>query len=124
MTDEEQGRGGEVLRGRVAGGVRMIFVALSATVGARIGEASGTTSTSRALLFVFAGAGIGYVIGGVFGRLTLRLIDDGLRETPRESGRKVVGEHHPFGGVGVTSVRHGEDERHGRASVHSQTPER
>ena len=52
----------------------MIFVALSATVGARIGEASGTTSTSRALLFVFAGAGIGYVIGGVFGRLTLRAV--------------------------------------------------
>jgi uncharacterized protein YacL len=74
VTDDEQGRGGEVLRGRVAGGVRMIFVALSATVGARIGEASGTTSTSRALLFVFAGAGIGYVIGGVFGRLTLRAV--------------------------------------------------
>jgi uncharacterized protein YacL len=74
VTEEEQGRGGEVLRGRVAGGVRMIFVALSATVGARIGEASGTTSTSRALLFVFAGAGIGYVIGGVFGRLTLRAV--------------------------------------------------
>ena len=74
VTDDEQGRGGEVLRGRVAGGVRMIFVALSATVGARIGEASGTTSTSRALLFVFLGAGIGYVLGGVFGRLTLRAV--------------------------------------------------
>jgi uncharacterized protein YacL len=84
VTDDEQGRGGEVLRGRVAGGVRMIFVALSATVGARIGEASGTTSTSRALLFVFLGAGIGYVIGGVFGRLTLRAVH-GL-ET--ELGRK------------------------------------
>jgi uncharacterized protein YacL len=74
VTDDEQGRGGEVLRGRVAGGVRMIFVALSATVGARIGEATGTTSTSRALLFVFLGAGVGYVIGGVFGRLTLRAV--------------------------------------------------
>ena len=68
VTDDEQGRSGEVLRGRVAGGVRLIFVALSATVGARIGEASGTTSTSRALLFVFLGAGVGYVIGGVFGK--------------------------------------------------------
>ena len=52
----------------------MIFVALCATVGARLGEASGTTSTSRALLFVFLGAGIGYVIGGVFGRLTLQAV--------------------------------------------------
>jgi uncharacterized protein YacL len=84
VTDDEQGRGGEVLRGRVAGGVRLIFVALSATVGARIGEASGTASTSRALLFVFLGAGVGYVIGGVFGRLTLRAVH-GL-ET--ELGRK------------------------------------
>jgi uncharacterized protein YacL len=75
LTDKEQGRGGgDAVRGRVAGGVRMIFVALCATVGARLGEASGTTSTSRALLFVFLGAGIGYVIGGVFGRLTLQAV--------------------------------------------------
>src|SRR5688500_12033731 len=51
---------------------------------ARVGEAAGTTSTSRALLFVFVGAGVGYVVGGVFGRLTLRAVH-GL-ET--ELGRK------------------------------------
>ena len=69
VTENEQGRGGGDVRGRVAGGVRLIFVALIATVGGRIGEATGTTSTSRALLFVFLGAGVGYVVGGVFGRL-------------------------------------------------------
>ena len=74
MTENEQGRGGGDVRGRVAGGVRLIFVALIATVGARIGEATGTTSTSRALLFVFLGAGVGYVVGGVFGRLTLQAV--------------------------------------------------
>jgi uncharacterized protein YacL len=74
VTENEQGHGGGDLRGRVAGGVRLIFVALIATVGARIGEASGTTSTSRALLFVFLGAGVGYVVGGVFGRLTLQAV--------------------------------------------------
>jgi len=75
VTDKEQGRGGgDAVRGRVAGGVRMIFVALCATVGARLGEASGTASTSRALLFVFLGAGVGYVVGGVFGRLTLQAV--------------------------------------------------
>jgi uncharacterized protein YacL len=84
VTEHEKGRGSDDVRGRVAGGVRLIFVALFATVGARIGEASGTTSTSRALLFVFVGAGVGYVVGGVFGRLTLRAVH-GL-ET--ELGRK------------------------------------
>jgi uncharacterized protein YacL len=84
LTENEQGRGSGEVRGRVASGVRLIFVALIATAGARIGEATGTTSTSRALLFVFVGAGVGYVVGGVFGRLTLRAVH-GL-ET--ELGRK------------------------------------
>jgi uncharacterized protein YacL len=74
VTENEQGRGGGDVRGRVASGVRLIFVALIATVGARIGEATGTTSTSRALLFVFLGAAVGYVVGGVFGRLTLQAV--------------------------------------------------
>src|SRR5688572_1806177 len=73
VTDNEQGGRGDV-RARVAGGVRLIFVALMATAGARIGEATGTTSTSQALLFVFLGAGVGYVVGGVFGRLTLQAV--------------------------------------------------
>ncbi len=84
MTENEQGRGGDALRGRVAGGVRLIFVALMATGGARLGEVFATASTSRALLFVFLGAAVGYVVGGVFGRLTLRAVS-GL-ET--ELGRK------------------------------------
>ena len=74
VTENEQGRRGGDVRGRIAGGVRLIFVALIATVGARIGEASGTTSTSRALLFVFLGAGVGYLVGGIFGRLTLQAV--------------------------------------------------
>jgi uncharacterized protein YacL len=74
VRENEQGHGRGDVRARVAGGVRLIFVALIATVGARIGEASGTTSTSRALLFVFLGAGVGYVVGGVFGRLTLQAV--------------------------------------------------
>jgi uncharacterized protein YacL len=75
VSENEQARGGgDVLRGRVAGVVRLIFVALMATAGARLGEAFETTSTSRALMFVFLGAGIGYVVGGVFGRLTVRAV--------------------------------------------------
>ena len=74
MTENEKGRGSGDVRARVAGGVRLIFVALIATGGARIGEATGTTSSSRALLFVFLGAGVGYLVGGVFGRLTLQAV--------------------------------------------------
>jgi uncharacterized protein YacL len=74
VTEKERGPGRTDVRTRVAGGVRLIFVALIATAGARIGEASGTTSSSRALLFVFLGAGIGYLVGGVFGRLTLQAV--------------------------------------------------
>jgi uncharacterized protein YacL len=85
VSEKEQGRGGvDPMRARVAGGVRLIFVALIATGGARIGEASGTTSTSRALLFVFLGAAVGYVVGGVFGRMTLRAV----RGLEAELGRK------------------------------------
>jgi uncharacterized protein YacL len=84
VGEKKEHRRADTTRGRVAGVVRLIFVALIATAGARIGEASGTTSTSRALLFVFLGAGVGYVVGGVFGRLTLRAVR-GLEE---ELGRK------------------------------------
>jgi uncharacterized protein YacL len=85
VSEKEQGRrGGDALRARVASVVRLIFVALMATAGARVGEVFETTSASRALLLVFLGAAVGYVIGGVFGRLTLRAVS-GL-ET--ELGRK------------------------------------
>jgi uncharacterized protein YacL len=91
VTEHEKGRGGDDVRGRVAGGVRLIFVALFATAGARIGEASGTTSTSRALLFVFVGAGVGYVVGGVFGRLTLRAVHGLETELGRKSPAVLAG---------------------------------
>ena len=73
---EDQQRGGErdVLRGRVAGAVRLMFVALVATAGARVGEALATTNPSQALLLVFLGAAIGYVVGGIFGRATLKAV--------------------------------------------------
>jgi uncharacterized protein YacL len=82
--DEQRGGGGEVLRGRVAGVVRLIFVALMATAGARVGEAIATTSTSQALLLVFLGAAVGYVVGGILGRATLKAVQ-GLEV---ELGRK------------------------------------
>jgi len=76
VKGQNQQRSGEsdVLRGRVAGAVRLMFVALVATAGARVGEAIATTNPSQALLLVFLGAAVGYVVGGIFGRATVRAV--------------------------------------------------
>ena len=73
------------LKGRLVEGVRLIFIALFATGGFELGSAVSKPSGPRTLLYVFLGAGIGYVIGGVLGRLTLRAVtglEHELRRTP------------------------------------------
>ena len=73
------------LKGRLVEGVRLIFIALFATGGFQLGSALSKPSGPRTLLYVFLGAGIGYVIGGVLGRLTLRAVtglEHELRRTP------------------------------------------
>ena len=73
------------LKGRLVEGVRLIFIALLATGGFELGAAVSEPSGPRTLLYVFLGAGIGYVIGGVLGRLTLRAVtglEHELRRTP------------------------------------------
>ena len=74
------------LKGRLVEGVRLIFIALLATGGFELGVAAASNpSAPRTLLYVFLGAGIGYVIGGVLGRLTLRAVtglEHELRRTP------------------------------------------
>jgi uncharacterized protein YacL len=72
--DEHRGGEGVVLRSWVAGAIRLIFVALVATAGARVGDSLASTRPDRALLLVFLGAGMGYVIGGIFGRATLKAV--------------------------------------------------
>ena len=51
---------------------------------------SAATADQRpaALLYVFLGAGVGYVIGGVFGRLTLRAVTGLEQELRRTPGRR------------------------------------
>jgi uncharacterized protein YacL len=75
------------VRGRLVEGVRLIFIALLATAGYQLGASAAQSgaSTPRALLFIFLGAAIGYVIGGIVGRLTLRAVnglEKELRRTP------------------------------------------
>ncbi len=76
-----------VLRGRLVEAVRLLFIALLATGGYQLGSSTdvGLQPTTRSLVSVFLGAAIGYVIGGIVGRLTLRAvvgIEKELRRTP------------------------------------------
>ena len=82
------------LRGRLVEGVRLIFVAVLGAAGYQIGTMA-TESTviadRRALLYVFLGAGSGYVLGGVFGRLTLQAVSGLERELGRRPAAEIAG---------------------------------
>lgn len=82
------------LRGRLVEGVRLIFVAVFGAAGYQIGTMateSTTVTDRRALLFVFLGAGSGYVLGGVFGRLTLQAVTGLERELRRRPAAEIAG---------------------------------
>jgi len=74
-------------RGRLVEVVRLIFIALLGTAGLYIARAaqSGEEEAWRTGLGVFLGAAVGYVIGGMFGRLTVasvRSTEESLRKRP------------------------------------------
>jgi uncharacterized protein YacL len=79
------------LRGRLVEGVRLIFIALLGTAGFQIGASYAAESPSRALLFIFLGAALGFVIGGVMGRLTLRAVTGMERELRRKPAPQIAG---------------------------------
>jgi uncharacterized protein YacL len=79
------------LRGRVVEGVRLIFIALLGTAGFQLSTYYATESASRALLFVFLGAGSGFVVGGVVGRLTLRAVSGIEHELRRKPAPQIAG---------------------------------
>jgi uncharacterized protein YacL len=87
---EREPRGG-ALRGRLVEGVRLIFIALLATAGYQVGASYAADSTSKALMFIFLGAAIGFVIGGVMGRLTLRAVGGMERELRRKPAPQLAG---------------------------------
>jgi uncharacterized protein YacL len=96
MTDEK-GREAR-LRGRLVEGVRLVFIAVLGAAGYQLGaggyafaDGAGATSGPRVLLFVFLGAGCGYVLGGVFGRLTLEAVSGLERELRRVPAAQIAG---------------------------------
>ena len=80
-----------VPRGRLVEGVRLIFITLLGTASYRIGTAGGNATNGRALLFIFLGSAMGYVIGGVFGRLTFRAVWGMERELRRRPVAALAG---------------------------------
>lgn len=89
MTDDE-GRSTR-LRGRLVEAVRLIFVAVLGAGGFQIGSIA-TDSTGRGtLLYVFLGAGCGFVLGGVFGRLTLQAVSGIEAELRRRPAAELAG---------------------------------
>jgi uncharacterized protein YacL len=88
--NDDEGRKA-TLRGRLVEGVRLIFIAVLGAAGYQVG-ASATGSTGRgALTYVFVGAAIGYVVGGVLGRLTLRAVRGIEKELRRRPAAEIAG---------------------------------
>ncbi|HSL11094.1 MAG TPA: PIN domain nuclease [Actinomycetota bacterium] len=85
MTTRDEGTRKATLRGRLVEGVRLIFIPVLGAAGYQIGASLEHTTGTKALLYVFLGAAVGYVLGGILGRLTLRAvkgIENELRRTP------------------------------------------
>lgn len=76
--------------GRMVEVVRLIFIALLATAGFEIATRSGTFTTNRTILGVFLGAATGYVVGGVFGRLTAATVSGVEKELHRRSAAEIA----------------------------------
>jgi uncharacterized protein YacL len=93
MQPEEERRK-STLRGRLVEGVRLIFVAVLGAAGYQIGTVAteATELTDRgAFLYVFLGAASGYVLGGIFGRLTLQAVSGLERELRRRPAAEIAG---------------------------------
>ena len=88
MTDDSRTNR---LRGRVVEGVRLIFVALFGAVGLQLGAARVDANDRYTILYVFLGAACGYVLGGVFGRLTLEAVSGLERELRRRPAAQIAG---------------------------------
>jgi uncharacterized protein YacL len=79
---------GELKRQRASRGllvefVRLIMVSLFALAGWQVAEGTGPARPTGILLGILVGSGVGYVLGGVFGRTTASAVSDLEREFRR-----------------------------------------
>jgi len=79
------------LSGRLVEGVRGIFIAVLGAAGYQIGASAVGPTDRTVVLYVFLGAGCGYVLGGIFGRLTLEAVSGLERELGRRPAAQIAG---------------------------------
>jgi len=84
---ERPGRSGT---SRMVDVVRLIFIALLATAGFEIAIRTGESTTYRVLLGAFLGAAVGFVLGGIFGRLTASTVTGIEKELRRRSAADIA----------------------------------
>lgn len=77
-------------QGRMVEVIRLIFIALLATAGFEIATNVGDAKTSSTILGVFLGAATGYVIGGMFGRLTASTVTGVEHELRRQPASEIA----------------------------------
>jgi len=88
VTGPEPQRG--LPRGRFVEFVRLIFVVLFAGGGYIVATRMAATTTGRTLLGVVLGSGIGFVLGGAFGRQTATAVSSMEREFRRVPAAEIV----------------------------------
>jgi uncharacterized protein YacL len=89
-------RGGEGPRSVLVEFVRLIMVALFAVAGWEVASHIGPDQSERMLSGTLVGAGVGYVLGGVFGRRTATAVSDFEREFRRIPAAEILA-----GGIGL-----------------------
>jgi uncharacterized protein YacL len=79
------------LRGRLVEGVRLVFMPVLGAAGYQVGASMENSTGAMPLLWVFLGAACGYVLGGIFGRLTLRAVTGIEKELRRKPAAEIAG---------------------------------
>lgn len=83
-------------RGFLVEGVRLIMVVMFAVAGWEVAELTGHSSSTPLLVGIVIGSGVGYVLGGAFGRRTATAVSDLEREFRRISAAEILS-----GGIGL-----------------------
>jgi uncharacterized protein YacL len=83
-------------RGFLVEGVRLIMVVMFAVAGWEVAELTGHTRSTPLLVGIVIGSGVGYVLGGAFGRRTATAVSDLEREFRRVSAAEILS-----GGIGL-----------------------
>jgi uncharacterized protein YacL len=95
--EESARRSDRSSRGLLVEIVRLMMVTVFAVAGWQVASSLGSESSSRLLVGIVVGSGVGYVLGGVFGRQTASAVSDLEREFRRIPAAEILSS-----GIGFT----------------------